>query len=81
MILPSANVLRMILCKYFDCTAYTLIFVQLVILSEADTFKSTSILIYSNVEQSIYTQMRWHDATLIYTKFKAKWRSLSLNEI
>jgi hypothetical protein len=33
--------------------------------SEADTPEFSSILIYKNTEQSICTEMRWHDAMLI----------------
>jgi len=35
------------------------------VLNEADTLKSSLLLIYSDTEQSIYTQMRWHDAAII----------------
>jgi hypothetical protein len=31
--------------------------------------------------QSIYTQMRWHDAALINSELKADLRSLGLDEI
>jgi hypothetical protein len=34
-------------------------------LNEADVLKSSSILIYSHQEQSIYAQSEWHDAMLI----------------
>jgi len=34
-------------------------------LNEADTLESSSILIYSHSEQSIYTQCDGHDAILI----------------
>ncbi len=33
--------------------------------NEADPLKSSSILIYSHSELSIYTQSEWHDAVLI----------------
>ncbi len=33
--------------------------------SEVDTLKSSSLLIYSIKEQSIYTKSGWHKATLI----------------
>ncbi len=42
---------------------------------------ASSILIYKNSKQSIYTQMRWRDATLINRQLKAKMESLSLNEV
>jgi hypothetical protein len=32
------------------------------VLNEADTFKSSSVLIYQHAEQRIYTQMDRHDA-------------------
>ena len=35
------------------------------VLNEADTFKTSSTLIYWDTAQSIYAQMRWCDATLI----------------
>jgi hypothetical protein len=34
-------------------------------LNEADTLKSSSILIYSHQEQIVYTHSEWHDATAI----------------
>ncbi len=34
-------------------------------LNEADTLKSSSTLIYSHSEQSLYSQRDWHDAMLI----------------
>ncbi len=34
-------------------------------LNEADTLKSSSILLYSHLMQSVQTQSRWHDAALI----------------
>jgi hypothetical protein len=34
-------------------------------LNEADTLKSSSILIYLFSEQSIYTQSWWHDAKIV----------------
>jgi hypothetical protein len=34
-------------------------------LNEADTLKSSSILIFSLLEQSIYTPNGWHEARLI----------------
>jgi hypothetical protein len=33
--------------------------------NKADTLESSSILLYYNTEQSINTEMRWHDAALI----------------
>ncbi len=39
-------------------------FVQLG-LNEADTLESSSLLIYSHQEQSIYTQNEWHNAMVI----------------
>jgi hypothetical protein len=35
------------------------------VLNEADTFKSSSILIYFYMEQSIYVQIKWYDAMKI----------------
>jgi hypothetical protein len=40
------------------------IFVQMG-LNEADTTKSSSILIYYQSEQGLYTQRGWHDAVVI----------------
>ncbi len=34
-------------------------------LNEADMLKPSSLLIYSHSMQSINTQSRWHDATII----------------
>jgi hypothetical protein len=34
------------------------------VLNEATTFKSSSILIYSNMELNIYTKIMWHDAII-----------------
>jgi hypothetical protein len=40
-------------------------------LNEADTLESSSILIYSHLTQSFYTQIKRHDAALIKEmKFK-----------
>ncbi len=41
------------------------VFCALGFLNEADMFKSSSILIYSHMEQSIYTLSKWHDAVII----------------
>ncbi len=40
------------------------------VFNEADTLKSSSILIYSISEQSIYTQNGWHKAVLIKWEIK-----------
>ncbi len=41
------------------------------VLNEADTFKSSSILIYYNTKHSNYRQMRWHYAALINSQLKS----------
>ncbi len=47
---------------------------QLGFTNEADTFKSSSVLIYQDTEQSIYTQIKLHDAALIKMKlFEEGW--------
>ncbi len=60
-------------------------------LNEADTVKSSSILIYSHSAQSIYTQSWWQDAVLIkkvrlnkaviklVNETMAKWRDAKIN--
>ncbi len=42
------------------------------VLNEADMFKSSSVLIYSNTCQSIFTQLVWHDAMLIVNESYVK---------
>jgi hypothetical protein len=44
-------------------------------LNEADTLKSTSILIYSSLEQSFYTQHESPETVLIKNEIK-RWQSV-----
>jgi hypothetical protein len=41
---------------------------KLLVLNEADTFKSSPMLIYQHIEQSIYTLKRWFDANAYYKR-------------
>jgi hypothetical protein len=50
-------------------------------LNEADTLKSSSILIYSHSEKSIYTQCDRHDAVLIKAVIKIRSKLKGVNEM
>jgi hypothetical protein len=51
------------------------------VLSEADTITSSSILIYSLTEHSIYTQCDRHDAVLIKAVIKIRSELKGVNEM
>jgi hypothetical protein len=40
--------------------------------NEADTLKSSSILIYYWPEQGVFTQCEWHDAVVIKSEIKSE---------
>jgi hypothetical protein len=46
-------------------------------LNEADTLKSSSILIYSHSEKSIYTQCDRHDAVIMVIKIRSKLKGVN----
>jgi hypothetical protein len=54
------SLLSKCICQWQGHLKSSLIFVQLG-LNEADTFKSSSILIYSSYKRSVYTQNGWHE--------------------
>ncbi len=51
-----------VVCLYVECHYFHAIG----FFNEANTLESTSILIYSFQEQSIYTQKMWHEAIKIW---------------
>ncbi len=50
-------------------------------LNEADTVKSSSILIYNHTKQDIYTQLKWLDARIVYVELLKMEMGKEINEI